>query len=121
MPMSSQYRERVRALLDPGEDLRYVFPATIARSVFPNVVVVVTDRAVRVLSTRYLDRDAPKSVWATYPVNTPLELLDVGGVPGFVLGGIDYDVDEEYLAVISAANAERSLTDAMPADPLPDL
>jgi hypothetical protein len=41
-------------------------------------------------------------------------------IPTFTLWGIRYEVDDEYVAVINAADAELS-ADFLPPDPFPDL
>jgi hypothetical protein len=118
--MSSVVRSRIRAFLEPGDALRYVFPAQLVQSATPYVMVVVSDRAVTVLSTGFLGRNRPKSVLATYPRNVRIGPVDTKLIPEFTLQGIRYEVDEEYVAVINAADAEFS-ADFMPPDPLPDL
>ncbi len=118
--MSSAVRARIRAFLEPGDTIRYVFPAQLVLSVSPYVMIVVSDRAVTVLSTGIWGRDTPKSLVATYPRNVRIGPVDIYLVPEFTLQGIRYEVDEEYVSVINTADAEAS-ADFMPPDPLPDL
>jgi hypothetical protein len=41
--------------------------------------------------------------------------------PTFTIGNLILETDEEYLAVVRAADAELSETDQLPPDPLPEL
>jgi hypothetical protein len=116
--MSSVMRARVRAFLEPGDTVRYVFPAWVVLSV--SVVIVVSDTAVTVLSTGFWGRTRPKSVRARYPRNVRMGPVETNLIPTFTLWGIRYEVDDEYVAVINAADAELS-ADFLPPDPLPDL
>lgn len=125
MPVSSIERERCQQFLQPGEEIRYVFPATSAvLPVGPAVApfyVVITDRSIVVLTARFLRRARPDGVWARYPRSTRLGPLDTSLGPSFVLGDVIYEVDEEYAAVVGAADAELDGEAALPEDPLPDL
>ena len=126
MPLSSAARDRCRALLEQGEELRYAFPATsvgLGRwgvGVAP-FIVVVSDRHVTVLSCEWLRRDRPASVWARHPRATRLGPVDTSMAPTLELGNLVLEVDEEYLAVIRAADAELDDAGGLPPDPLPDL
>lgn len=122
MPLGSMIRERCRTLLDQGEEISYVFPArSVEASGATHFLIVVTGRAIRVLATRTLRGDRPVSVYATYPRAT--RLGPVGYAPGpFVeLGSMTLEFDEEYAAVVSAADAEVFAPETLPPDPLPDL
>jgi hypothetical protein len=122
MPVSSAIRERCRALLRPGEDIRYVFPAlSTGPAGSAGFVIVVTDRSVTVLSTKMFSRTEPSGVWATYPRRTRLGPVRFTAGPTIELGGIVFEVDEEYLAVVRAADAEAFSPGDLPRDPLPDL
>nr|CEL21043.1 hypothetical protein [Kibdelosporangium sp. MJ126-NF4]CTQ95443.1 hypothetical protein [Kibdelosporangium sp. MJ126-NF4] len=59
-------------------------------------------------------------MWRRYPRHTKLGPVKLTVIPEFQLGGRVYEVDEEYVAEINAADAEWSV-DAMPPDPLPHL
>jgi hypothetical protein len=126
MPLSSAARDRVRAFLQPGEELCYVFPATsvaVGRAMVgvAPFIVAVSDTHVTVLSCEWLRRDRPSSVWARHPRATRLGPVDTSLAPTISIGNLVLEVDEEYLAVIQAADAELDGTDRLPPDPLPDL
>lgn len=120
MPVSRQARQRARALLGPGEPIRYVFPAEIVGSAAPCVFIVIGDRMITVLSTGLWRRSTPKSVSARFPRHTVLGPVDTQLTPTFTLGGVCYELDEEYVAVVRAADAEVSGADFLPADPSAD-
>ncbi|NYH78612.1 hypothetical protein FHR84_001937 [Actinopolyspora biskrensis] len=120
MPISARFRERVRDLLDPGEEIRYVFPAELVGSFLPDVVFVVSDRATVVLSTTALRRDRPRRVLSRNPRGARLGPVDTNTTPWFTFYGVHYHVDDDYVAVINAA-AEPSRGEGQPPDPLPDL
>jgi hypothetical protein len=126
MPLSSAVRDRARALLQPGEELRYLFPATsvaLGRGLvgMAPFIVVVSDTSITVLSCEWLRRYRPASVWARYPRATRLGPVDTTMAPTLSIGDLVLEVDEEYLAVVQAADAELGGTDLLPPDPLPDL
>jgi hypothetical protein len=125
VPLSSAARDRVRAFLQPGEELRYVFPATsvaLGRGVgMAPFIVAVSDTHVTVLSCEWLRRHRPASVWARHPRATRLGPVDTSMAPTISIGNLVLEVDEEYLAVIQAADAELDGTGRLPPDPLPDL
>ena len=116
MVVSSDVRAQVQELL-PGEHLEYVIPAVVPLPVFGgNVYVAVSTRAISVLSTAVRGRGRPRRVIARMPRSTAIGAPEQGSMPGFLLGGVFYEVDEEYLAVVSALHAG-----ALPPDPHPDL
>lgn len=127
MPVSAAIRERCRAMLGPGEDIRYVFPAlSLSPPAAAGFLVVVTDRSITLLATKMLYRDVPSGVWATYPRRTRLGPLtpgsaELGTGPRIELGGMTLEVDPEYAAVVAAADAEAFSPGDLPRDPLPDL
>lgn len=41
--------------------------------------------------------------------------------PRLKLGSLVLEIDEEYVSVVNAADAETSTPDSLPPDPLPDL
>jgi hypothetical protein len=126
MPLSSAARDRCRAFLEPDEELRYAFPATSVAlgrgmvGVAP-FLVVVSDRHVTVLSCEWLRRDRPASVWARHPRATRLGPVDTSMAPTLELGDLVLEIDEEYLPVVAAADAELDAAGGLPPDPLPDL
>jgi hypothetical protein len=118
VPLSAEVRERCRAFLPPGEEIHYAFPAS--STVIPvgvalaHFIVVVTETTVTVLSTGMCTRDVPQSVWARYPRTTRIGPVDRSLDPEFVLGDMVMWVDEEYLPVIAAADAEITAPDFPP-------
>ncbi|WP_020672942.1 hypothetical protein [Amycolatopsis nigrescens] len=121
MPVSSAVRERIRGFLEPADDIEYVFPADVLGSALPSVLVVVSRHAITVLSTGFWSRRRPKSVLFRSPRNVRLGPVDTQSTPRFTLHGVEYEVDEEYVSVINAADAELGSRDLAPPDPLPDL
>ncbi|WP_082534864.1 hypothetical protein [Nonomuraea pusilla] len=104
---------------DRGE-IRYVFPALAAGpSGTGNFLVVVTGTSIAVLATRTLRSDRPVSVYASFPRRTRLGPILPG--PMIELGSTVFEFDEEYAAVVSAADAEVFAPETLPPDPLPDL
>ena len=125
MPVASSVRERCQELLEPGEQIRYLFPATSAVMSIGVVAapffVAVTDRAVVLVSGRFLRRNRPDQIWSRFPRSTRLGPLETSLGPAFALGGIIFEVDEEYAAVVAAADAELEGQAGMPDDPFPQL
>lgn len=120
MPVPAAIRERCRAMLGPGEDIRYVFPA-LAQSppATAAFLIVVTDRSVTLLSTA--GGDAPSGVWATYPRRTRLGPIEFRPGPRIEIDGMEFELEVEYAAVVAAADAEAFFPGDLPRDPLPDL
>ncbi|MFI6477998.1 hypothetical protein ACIBH1_08710 [Nonomuraea sp. NPDC050663] len=122
MPVSSTIRDRCRTFLSRDEEIRYVFPAlSTGPPGMTSFLVVVTSRFVRVLATRMLRADRPVSVYATYPRETRLGPLLYGPGPLIEVGPMTLEIDEEYAAVVCAADAEVFAPETLPPDPLPDL
>jgi hypothetical protein len=122
MPVTGAIRQRCRALLRAGEDIRYVFPAlALGPPLTAPFLIVVTERSITVLSTKMFGANEPASVWATYPRRTRLGPVEFGSGPTIQLGGMVFEVDEEYVAVVGAADAEAFSPGDLPRDPLPDL
>jgi hypothetical protein len=125
MPLSASVRDRCRAFLPEGEELRYVFPATSLwtgrAAMMADFIVAVTDTAVLVLGCSWFRRNRPSSVWATYPRGFRLGPVELYGSlpPTVTIGKLLLEVDEEYVPVIRAADAE--IFDCLPPDPLPYL
>ncbi|GIH23125.1 hypothetical protein Aph01nite_14350 [Acrocarpospora phusangensis] len=122
MPVTAAVRARCRALLPIGEDLRYVFPAqSVSAPGVAGFMIVITDRSITVLATKMFDRSEPASVWAVHPRRTRLGPVEFSGGPTIEFGGMVFEVDEEYVAVVGAADAEAFAPGDLPRDPLPDL
>lgn len=119
--MPSRVRERVRPFLRPGERIDYIFPAMgLIGPHLGHFLVVVTDVSVTLVSTGGFSRTRPKSVWSRYPRNVRLGPVDTSAGPRFFLGGTFFEIDDEYVAVVNAADAEVGSSDPLPPDPLPD-
>ncbi|WNV91742.1 hypothetical protein [Umezawaea sp. Da 62-37] len=122
--MSAVVRERCRALLPPGTEIRYLFPATagsvvsFARKPF---IVVVTAENVIMLECSWLSHDRPKAVQWTYNRGIRLGPVDTALDPTFTIDGTPFQTWDEYVPVIVAADAEVRDADFGPPDPLPDL
>lgn len=119
MPVPSSVRDRIRGFLPAGAQIRYVFPASWSETAF--FFVVVTEESITVISTGIMSRTRLKSVWHVFPRNVRIGPVDTSLVPVFDLGGRQFEVDDEYVPVINAADAELLGRDAMPPDPLADL
>ncbi|WP_246148546.1 hypothetical protein [Nonomuraea turkmeniaca] len=78
-----------------------------------------TDASIAVLATRTLRSDRPVSVFVEFPRHTRLGPILPG--PIIQLGSMAFEFDEEYAAVVSAADAEIFAPETLPPDPLPDL
>ncbi|MGH8823148.1 MAG: hypothetical protein ACRDVN_01555 [Jiangellaceae bacterium] len=125
MPIAPSVRASCQELLEPGEQIRYLFPATsavmsvgIAAAPF---FVAVTDRAIVLISGRFLRRNRPDRVWERFPRSTRLGPLDTSLGPAFGLSGMIFEIDDEYAAIIGAVDAELEGPAGLPEDPLPDL
>jgi hypothetical protein len=120
MPVGSAVRDRCRTVLGNQGDIHYVFPAL---STGPqgtgHFLIVVTDVAIAVLATRTLRSDRPVRVFAEFPRHTRLGPIRPG--PVIELGSRVFEFDEEYVAVVAAADAEIFAPEILPPDPLPEL
>ncbi|MCD2155814.1 hypothetical protein LQL77_18980 [Rhodococcus cerastii] len=56
-----------------------------------------------------------------FPRMTVLGPVDTASTPHFDAAGIKYEIDEEYVAVVNAADAEITSPQDFPRDPLPIL
>ncbi|QPG92195.1 hypothetical protein I1G86_13705 [Rhodococcus qingshengii] len=121
MPVSADVRERLRSYLDPDDEIRYVFPADVLMSAKPSVIVVVSRKAITVFSTSFRSRKVPRSILTQFPRMTVLGPVDTASTPHFTAAGITYEIDEEYVAVVNAADAEITSPQDFPRDPLPNL
>ncbi|MQA93881.1 MAG: hypothetical protein GEV11_04290 [Streptosporangiales bacterium] len=123
MPLPRDVWESCRRFVRPDESIRYLFPGTasiMGGGVF-NVLVMVTDHAVTVLTCTLLSRFRPDAVWGRYPRAIELGPVDFSLGPMITIGGLHVETSEEYVAVIRAADAEIRPEDLLPPDPLPDL
>ncbi|WP_223167292.1 hypothetical protein [Nonomuraea sp. SYSU D8015] len=101
-------------------EIRYVFPAlSSGPSGTGHFLIVVTDASIAVLATRTLRTDRPVAVFAEFPRDTRLGPILPG--PVVELGSMTFEFDDEYAAVVSAADAEIFAPDTLPPDPLPHL
>lgn len=121
MPVSAGTREQIRSHLDGDDEIRYVFPAGVLMSVKPSVFVVVSRKAITVLSTGMWSTKVPRAVVARLPRKTVLGPIEMQPTPCFTVAGIVYEIDDEYVAVVNAADAEITAPHDFPPDPLPDL
>lgn len=121
MPVSSGVRKRIKEFLDPDDDIHYVFPADIFGSANPSVFIAVTRKTITVLSTGHWSRTTPKRVISTTPRNQRIGPVETATSPWFKFCGVVYEIDDEYVPVVHAADAEIMRDAAKPEDPLPDL
>lgn len=122
MPVTAAIRGRCRALLAPGEEIHYVLPVRLVGSGgVANYMIVVSGPSITVLATKVFSRYEPAAVWATYPRHTRLGPVGSGAGHTIELGGTVFEVDDEYVAVVGAADAEAFTPGDLPRDPLPDL
>lgn len=120
MPVPTSVRKQIPGFLDADDEVRYVFPAEVAPSFKPYVLFVVSRKRITILGTAFWSRSRLTSVQATLPRQTRLGPVDTHPTPHFEVGGIEYELDDEYVAVVHAADAD-SASAAGPQDPLPDL
>ncbi|GAA4532766.1 hypothetical protein [Amycolatopsis samaneae] len=124
MPLPSKIRDRCRRYLGTDERIQYLIPGTsisvdnMAMQV--GFLVMVTDRHVTILACSRWWVNRPKQIWVRLPRSTELGPLEIHPSLGPVLsvGGIDLEIDEEYVPAVRAANREIT-TDALPEDPFP--
>ncbi|TXK41919.1 hypothetical protein FR742_22210 [Nonomuraea sp. C10] len=122
MPVNSAVRDRCRTVMGHKGAIRYVFPAlSVGPGGSANFLIVVTDLAVAVLSTRMFRGDRPISVYAMYPRDTRLGPITLAPGPVIELGEMTFEFDDEYAAVVAAADAEVFAPETLPPDPLPHL
>lgn len=121
MPVSASVRARLRSHLHPDDEIHYAFPAEVLMSAKPSVFVVVSRKAITVFSTSFRSRKVPRSILTQFPRMTVLGPVDTASTPHFTAAGITYEIDEEYVAVVNAADAEITSPQDFPHDPLPKL
>lgn len=125
MPLSAAVRKRCRVFLPEGAGLHYVFPGrSLAQGraeMVADFIIAVTDKTVTVLSCRWFRRNRPSAVWATYPRYTKLGPVELYGSlsPTVTIGALLLEIDDEYVSVVRAADAE--ITNLVPIDPFPHL
>jgi hypothetical protein len=120
MPVPRPLRERCREFLGTDGQIRYIFPAR-SYGGGAGFIFVVTDDQVAVISTGPLGRSTPKSIWGAYPRGTRIGPVETGAGAPFEFGGAAFEVDDEYVPVVNAADSEVFARDTLPRDPLPDL
>ncbi|WP_030166446.1 hypothetical protein [Spirillospora albida] len=120
MPVPRPLRERCREFLGIDGEIQYIFPA-MAYGGGAGFVFVVTDDQISVISTGSLGRGTPKSVWGSYPRGTRIGPVEAGSGASFEFAGAVFEVDDEYVPVVNAADTEVFSRDSLPRDPLPDL
>lgn len=123
MPLSQEVRERVRDFVGLTEEIRYIFPALLTAPTLggAHMFFIVTDSAITLVTTKWLSRTKPDSVWGTYPRRSRLGPVETGAGVFFEFNGTHFEIDDEYIAVVNAADAEVFDRDSLPEDPLPDL
>ncbi|MDL4774812.1 hypothetical protein OHA34_10860 [Spirillospora sp. NBC_01491] len=121
MPVPRPLRDRCRDFLGIDGEIRYIFPAMAGGGGGGTFVFVVTGDQIAVISTGPFARGTPKSVWGSYPRGTRIGPVETGSGATFEFAGAEFEVDDEYAAVINAADAEVFARDSLPRDPLPDL
>ncbi|AHH93458.1 hypothetical protein GCM10010174_31970 [Kutzneria viridogrisea] len=122
MPLSTAVRRSCLEFLQPDEQIDYVFPAISAGPPgMISVLVVVSRSRITVLACKQLRRNEPDSVWASFPRTSRLTPVEEGAGPVISLGSMLLEIDDEYLSVVRAADAEMSGDEFLPPDPLPDL
>jgi len=122
MPVPEKVRARCRALLAEGDVLQYVVPATSLMlgglAAVRHFVLAVTDRHITVLACGEFSRMKPVSVWEQLPRSTrlgPVEIQPSLG-PTVAFGGMQFEIDEEYVAAVRAADLEGASAN-LPPDP----
>ncbi|NDU75701.1 hypothetical protein GWI34_24190 [Actinomadura sp. DSM 109109] len=120
MPVPRPLRERCREFLGIDGEIRYIFPA-MTYGGGAGFIFVVTGDQIAVISTGSLSRSTPKSIWGSYPRGTRIGPVETGVGASFEFAGAVFEVDDEYVPVVNAADAEVFAPDILPRDPLPDL
>jgi len=124
VPLSSKVRDRCRKYLGTDERIQYLIPgmSLSVNRMYAQVgfLVMVTDRHVTLLACSRWSLNRPKQIWERLPRDTELGPLEIHALFGPILsvGGIELEIDEEYVAAVRAANLEIS-GDALPEDPFP--
>jgi hypothetical protein len=114
MPVSAAIRNQLRTLAGGDEPIDYVFPATGGTEVF----FVVTRSAIVLVGGGWLRRDQPRQVIRRFPRGVRLGPVETSGIPSFAFDGIRFEIDDEFVAVLNAADADLAPDSALPPDPL---
>jgi hypothetical protein len=120
MPVPRPMRDRCREFLGIEGEIRYIFPA-MTYGGGAGFIFIVTDEQIAVISTGSLSGAKPRSVWGSYPRGTRIGPVETGTGASFEFAGAFFEVDDEYVPVLNAADAEIFARDSLPRDPLPDL
>ena len=89
MPLPQDVWENCRRFVRPDESIRYLFPGTasiMGGGAF-NVLIMVTDHAVTVLTCTLLSKFRPDAVWGRYPRAVELGPVDFSLGPTIIIGG----------------------------------
>jgi hypothetical protein len=106
VPVSDATRRRAQHLLEPGDTIHAIIPALPADCPSRYALIVLSHRAVTVLATGFWQPMLPKSVHSRHP-RTRLGPADTTGtVPVVTLGPARYEIDEEYLPLLAAADRD---------------
>lgn len=125
MPVPADVRRRCRQLLDQGESIRYLIP-TLAAGVgviayAAECFIVVTDRRIVIVVGGTFRRHRPAQIAQEFPRSQRLGPIDTSLTPTIEFSGRYYEIAEEYLAAVAAADAELDGPDALPEDPFPEI
>ncbi|GAA3923911.1 hypothetical protein GCM10023085_01520 [Actinomadura viridis] len=120
MPVPRPLRERCREFLGIEGEIRYIFPA-MNHGGGSGFIFVVTDEQIAVIATGSLSGSKPRSVWGSYPRSTRIGPVRTGDGASFEFAGAFFELDDEYVPVLNAADTEIFDRDSLPRDPLPDL
>lgn len=122
MPLESDVWRHASALVPAGSEIQYLFPASVpTQGPLAHVLVVVTGTEILVLHTGFFSRMKPKAVWRRFPRRTRLGPVENRWVPRFTLGNHTFEIDDQYVCVVNAADAEIGAADYLPPDPYPDM
>lgn len=122
MPVPAHVCRQCQDLLEAGEEIGYLIPVTTVwiGSVMSGIdcYIAVTDRRIAVLTGGLLHSGRPTDVNLQYPRATRLGPVQFAPAPTFRLGSRAYEIEDEYVAQVHAADAE--LDGLLPEDPFPD-
>ncbi|WP_146605031.1 hypothetical protein [Jiangella anatolica] len=120
--MPASIRRRCQDLLGAGERIDYLIPivAVWLGPVMSGIdcYVAITSRRIVVLTGSLVRRSGPTELSLQYPRATRIGPVEFAPTPTFRLGGRSYEIDDEYVAAVHAADAE--LDGLLPEDPFPD-
>jgi hypothetical protein len=121
MPVSQMVRKHIGTLLRPDESVHYVFPAESVLGMTPYVLVVASDQSIVVVSAGFRQISRPAAILARYQRTCSIGPVELTVPPTFTLGGVCYEVEDEYVAVINAADAERFPLESFLVDPFSEI